>query len=89
MPPASEIRCESSGPSVDFPVLVQHGAADPIASVEAAARWARSVPDNYCEWTVYTGMKHEVLNEMDRRRVVSDLVYWLDRKLLEHDRPGP
>ncbi len=82
-------RLASTAASVDFPVLVQHGGADPISSPEAAARWAQAVPRPWCEWTIYQGMKHEVLNEFERGRVVSDLMYWLDRHVLAHAHPGP
>jgi len=47
------------------------------------------VPRPWCEWTIYQGLKHEVLNEFERGRVVSDLLYWLDRQVLEMAHPGP
>ena len=82
-------RLRETGPSVDFPVLLLHGGGDPIASPKAAAQWAQSVPKPWCNWTIYQGMKHEVLNEFERVRVVSDLMYWLDRHLMAHAHPGP
>jgi alpha-beta hydrolase superfamily lysophospholipase len=86
---SAQRRLRKAAPTIDFPVLLLHGAADPIASPEAAAEWAKAAPRAWCEWTVYAGLKHEVLNELDRRRVVSDLMYWLDRRVLEHPNPGP
>jgi alpha-beta hydrolase superfamily lysophospholipase len=86
---AAQKRLAATGPSVDFPVLLQHGGGDPIASPKAAAMWAQSVPRPWCEWTIYQGMRHEVLNEFERGRVVSDLMYWLDRHVLAHAHPGP
>lgn len=86
---AAQKRLAGTASSVDFPVLVLHGGADPISSPEAAMRWAQAVPKPWCEWTVYQGMKHEVLNEFERGRVVSDLMYWLDRHVLAHAHPGP
>jgi alpha-beta hydrolase superfamily lysophospholipase len=86
---AAQERLRRTAPGVDFPVLVLQGGADPIASAEATAVWARAVPRPFCEWTVYQGLKHEVLNEFERGRVVSDLLYWLDRHLMAAVRPGP
>jgi alpha-beta hydrolase superfamily lysophospholipase len=86
---AAQKRLSQTGPSVDFPVLMLHGGGDPIASPKAAALWAQSVPRPWCDWTIYQGMKHEVLNEFERGRVVSDLMYWLDRHVLAHASPGP
>jgi alpha-beta hydrolase superfamily lysophospholipase len=85
---AAQKRLFRLAPTVDFPVLVQQGGADPIASPEATAEWAKAVPKPWCEWTVYQGMRHEVLNEFERGRVVSDLMYWLDRHVLAHVVPG-
>jgi len=82
-------RLRATAHAVDFPVLVLQGGADPIASAEATAAWARAVTKPWCEWTVYQGLKHEVLNEFERGRVVSDLLYWLDRHVLEAVHPGP
>ena len=82
-------RLRGTASRVDFPVLVLQGGSDPIASAEATAAWARAVPRPHCEWTVYQGLKHEVLNEFERGRVVSDLLYWLDRHVLEAVHPGP
>jgi len=81
-------RLFATASSVDFPVFVQHGGADPIASADAAAAWAQAVPRPWCEWTIYQGMRHEVLNEFERGRVVSDLMYWLDRHILAHVQRG-
>jgi alpha-beta hydrolase superfamily lysophospholipase len=86
---AAQRRLASTAPSVDFPVLLLHGGADPIASAEAAARWAEEVTRPWCEWTIYQGLKHEVLNEFARGRVVSDLLYWLDRHVMPHAKMGP
>jgi alpha-beta hydrolase superfamily lysophospholipase len=85
---AAQKRLFSAASSVDFPVFVQHGGADPVSSAEAAAQWAQAVPRPWCEWTIYQGMRHEVLNEFERGRVVSDLMYWLDRHILAHVQRG-
>lgn len=85
---AAQKRLFKTAPSVDFPVLIQHGGSDPIASAETSAAWAKAVPRPWCEWTIYQGMRHEVLNEFERGRVVSDLMYWLDRHVLAHVVPG-
>jgi alpha-beta hydrolase superfamily lysophospholipase len=86
---AAQERLRATAPTIDFPVLVLQGGADPIANAAATAAWARAVRPPWCEWTVYQGLKHEVLNEFERGRVVSDLLYWLDRHVLEAVHPGP
>ena len=85
---SAQKRLFACASTVDFPVFVQHGGSDPIASAAAAADWAKRVPRPWCEWTIYQGMRHEVLNEFERGRVVSDLMYWLDRHILAHVQRG-
>lgn len=78
---AAEKRLAASGPQVRFPVLVLQGGSDPVESPEATARWVRSVPSPWVEEKLYPALKHEVLNELERPQVYSDLAGWLDRTL--------
>lgn len=86
---AAQARLLAGASHVDFPVLVQVGTADPIARHETAERWAHAVPDGWCELEIYPRLKHELLNELERHRVVLDLVRWLDHHVVEETRPGP
>ena len=86
---AAQERVAALGARLDLPVLVLAGGADPIASVPAMETWARSVPEGRCRITVYPGLLHEPLNELERLRVLGDLVHWLDRTVVGQDGLSP
>ena len=58
------------------PLLILLAGDDRIVSRPAAEALARTLP---AETIVYDGMFHEILNERDRARVLTDLGAWLDR----------
>lgn len=67
--------------SLDVPTLVIHGGEDflvPTASSEALG--ALDVVDR----KVYTGLRHETLNEPEGPEVVADIVAWLNGKLADN-----
>jgi alpha-beta hydrolase superfamily lysophospholipase len=74
---------------LDLPVLLVHGAEDPISSLEAARSFMRTARGAGSETLVYPGLRHEPLNEIDRLRVFADVTRWLDRNVLDVARPGP
>lgn len=78
----------SEGAILDAPVLLLHGAADPIASVDAAKSFMRLATVPGSESHIYPGMFHEPLNELDRNRVLGELARWLDRHVLGTNRIG-
>ena len=75
------MRMELLRRASELPVdtLVIHGGADPIASIVGAQRWASRTPDKLCTCRFYPGLLHEVLNELERKDVLQDVVGWLDR----------
>ncbi len=76
------------GAILEAPVLLLHGADDPIASVDEAQKFMRVATVPGSEARVYPGMLHEPLNELDRNRVLADLTRWLDRHVLGTNRIG-
>lgn len=74
------MRMELIRRAAELPVdtLIIHGGADPISSVVGAQRWASRAPDGRVTCRLYPGLLHEVLNELERREVMQDVVGWLD-----------
>lgn len=66
--------------AIRLPALFLLGGADPIADPEHSRRVFERLgsPDKHLE--VYPGFLHEVLNELERARVVRDLLAWLDER---------
>jgi alpha-beta hydrolase superfamily lysophospholipase len=68
-------------PRITVPVLLEHGADDPIADVDGARRLLELIGSTDKELIVFPGLLHEVYNETDdeRAKVLSSLVAWLER----------
>jgi alpha-beta hydrolase superfamily lysophospholipase len=82
------------GGEIEMPLLLMHGAADPIcspagseaffASRSAGARkHATLPPDVWSRLRLYPELRHEIFNEPERETVFRDLLDWLS--LLRHE----
>lgn len=65
------------GPGLSVPLLVVAGLADEIASVDATRAFFATVGAPDKALLAYEGMRHEVLNEQGRERVVDDISRWI------------
>jgi alpha-beta hydrolase superfamily lysophospholipase len=72
-------RLQTLGPAVHVPTLVFFGRDDPIASVEAARRFASTNPD-WIRIRSYPGGRHELFHETPaiREQVTADLISFLN-----------
>ncbi|HLQ66491.1 MAG TPA: lysophospholipase [Candidatus Limnocylindrales bacterium] len=68
-------------PELAVDTLIIHGGADPISSVVGAQRWAARAPKDRVTARFYPGLLHEVLNELEKKDVLRDVMEWLDRVL--------
>jgi alpha-beta hydrolase superfamily lysophospholipase len=59
------------------PMLIVHGEADRLASVEGARELARTVGSTDVELTTYPGLYHEVFNEPEQDVVIGRVVDWI------------
>lgn len=66
--------------NIELPVLIQHGAADKIASVSGARALYDALGTDDKTLKLYDGAYHEVLNDYGREQVIGDLIAWLDAK---------
>jgi acylglycerol lipase len=69
----------TQSPSITLPVLLQHGEADELVSVEATRRLVRTLGSSSVTVHTYPGLAHEVFNEPEKAAVLTDLVTWLDQ----------
>lgn len=65
------------------PVLVLHGDADPVGTVDQAAAVAARLP--LAELVVIAGGRHDVLNDLAHRTVAATVVQFLERVRLAPD----
>ncbi|HVN42420.1 MAG TPA: lysophospholipase [Steroidobacteraceae bacterium] len=66
---------------IHLPVLIQHGTADTLVPLDAAAPIYNAIASSDCTVELYEGLFHEVYNEPERERVIADLLAWLEGHL--------
>jgi acylglycerol lipase len=65
-------------PSLRIPLLVVHGSADQLVSVESGKTAHQLAGSADKTLKIYDGFAHEVFNEPKRAEVLNDVVHWLD-----------
>ncbi len=65
-------------PKVAVPVLLLHGTADLLTSIDGANMVYATLVIGDKTLQAYDGLYHEVLNEPEKDKVIADLVAWLD-----------
>lgn len=66
-----------------LPILLTHGEADPIVTPDGSRDIFNRIPTDDKTLTIYPGSYHEPHNDLDAEIVVTDLVNWLDDRLVE------
>jgi len=61
-----------------MPVAVLHGTEDPFVPYERSVQAVGDMPTDDVTIHLYEGGRHEVLNEINRDEVISDLASWVD-----------
>jgi alpha-beta hydrolase superfamily lysophospholipase len=64
-------------PAIVAPILVLLGGTDPIAAPHRSRAFFERLGSANKRLMIYPGFLHEVLNELERAQVVSDLLEWL------------
>jgi lysophospholipase len=65
------------GPSLKLPLLTVMGEADPIASLAAARAFFDTVGAADKTFESFAGLRHEVLNEVQKDQVLSTITKWI------------
>ena len=61
-----------------MPVAVFHGTEDPFVPYQRSVQAVQDMPTDDVTIHLYEGGRHEVLNEINRDEVISDLASWID-----------
>jgi alpha-beta hydrolase superfamily lysophospholipase len=59
-----------------LPLLLMHGAADPVTSPFASQAFCNTAPS--CTFRLWPRLRHELHNELERDAVLAEVVAWLD-----------
>ena len=85
---ASE-RTAAGGAEVEVPILLLHGADDPLCSPTGSEAFFASLPAGSSPPSalkIYPGLLHEIFNEPERKDVFADLLAWV--RSLEESQPS-
>ncbi len=63
-----------------IPLLVQHGGADPLTSPQASREFVDKAGSKLKQHITYDGLRHEIVNEIDRDKVIGDLANWVAQR---------
>ena len=63
--------------AISTPLLALHGGADSLTPVSGARFLAENVASADVTLKIYPGLRHEVVNEIERAEVIADLRAWL------------
>jgi alpha-beta hydrolase superfamily lysophospholipase len=70
-------RTAAGASDVRLPMLLLHGEADPICSVDASRDFFAQLDAAERRLRTYPGLLHEIFNEPEREEVFEDLLAWL------------
>lgn len=91
MDEAGRLAYEGAG-RVSRPMLLLHGEADPLCQPDGSRRFFDALPRGEVagsDLRIYPGLRHEIFNEPDQRRVFQDMFDWVVARLAEqHSRPA-
>src|SRR5262249_53550236 len=69
----------AAAPRVAVPMLILHGADDPLCPAEGSRRFFAGLRRSESALRIYPGLRHEILNEPEREAVLGDLLEWMTR----------
>jgi len=69
------------GENINIPILMIHGEADRINSAEGARKFFDQIRFHDKEFRGYPGSYHEVHNDLDYQKMLSDLLDWINRHI--------
>ncbi|WP_025603075.1 alpha/beta hydrolase [Burkholderia sp. WSM2230] len=64
-----------------LPLLVYHGTADKLTEPEGSRAFGQHAGSPDKTLRLYEGSYHETMNDLDRDRVIGDLIEWIDQRV--------
>jgi alpha-beta hydrolase superfamily lysophospholipase len=71
----------SQAAQLELPLLLLHGADDPICAPAGSQRFHDGVASGDKTLRIYRGSRHEVHNDVDRRDFERDIVGWIGERI--------
>jgi alpha-beta hydrolase superfamily lysophospholipase len=74
-------RASEGAPEWDYPLLLIHGADDPVTSPAATESFFQKAASPDKTLKIHPAMRHETHNEIGRETVFAEMVEWMDKRL--------
>ena len=74
-------RLEREFPLIHLPVLILHGTADKVTQPSGSQLFFDTAGSTDKTLKLYEGHAHDLLNDIDRDKVMADIVEWITRRL--------
>jgi acylglycerol lipase len=65
-------------PTLRLPLLVMHGGADSLTTIAGSRMVHERASSSDKTLEIYDGLRHEILNEPEKERVIAEMIEWLD-----------
>ncbi len=79
---AASERTAAGGERVEVPMLLLHGAEDPLCTAEASGAFRASLDVPGSALRVYPSLRHEIFNEPEHEAIFQDVLDWLGARSL-------
>jgi alpha-beta hydrolase superfamily lysophospholipase len=66
---------------LSLPLLLMHGASDPVCSPQASQEFAQGASKNDCTFRPWDNLYHEIHNEPEQELVFQTMIQWMDEHL--------
>ncbi len=73
-------RIREQAQEITLPLLVMHGTEDHLTNPRGSERLFKLADSEDKELKLYEGLYHEILNETEQERVLTDITRWLDAR---------
>ena len=67
-------------PALRLPLLVMHGGEDSLTTIAGSRMVHERASSSDKTLEIYDGLRHEILNEPEKERVISEMIEWLDAR---------
>ena len=74
-------RLRNEFPLITLPILILHGTADKAAKPSGSVTFYESAGSSDKTIELYEGHYHDLLNDIGREEVLSDIIEWIDRRV--------
>ena len=79
---AAMTRVVANAVSIRLPLLIMHGSEDTLTAVEGSKLLYETVSSEDKKIVIYDGLYHEILNEPEKQDVITDILQWLEPRII-------